>query len=257
MSRLLTSEFCMEYRESEIGQTVLFESHCHKQFEMIAALEGDVAVTVEGKSYRLTKNQVIVIPPLAYHAVTANGGRFYRRITVLFDTETIPSVLHSAFSARGKSAALTAFPNIEKLRGLLAKEEPIFYAPLAKSLVVEILYDAIATPAEPIREADDFIERALLYIEEHLHEKILLDDLARHTARSKSSFCHLFEKRMNISPKQYILKKRLAVAGKLIEEGVPHAVAAMRVGYENYSSFYRLLKKHEKGEGYEKSFFAW
>ena len=77
-----------------------------------------------------------------------------------------------------------------------------------------------------------------------MHEKILLDDLARHTARSKSSFCHLFEEKMKISPKQYILQKKLALAGKLIDEGVPRTAAAMQVGYENYSNFYRLCKKN-------------
>ncbi|MBR2432538.1 MAG: helix-turn-helix domain-containing protein, partial [Clostridia bacterium] len=72
---------------------------------------------------------------------------------------------------------------------------------------------------------------------------ILLDDIAKYTSRSKSSFCHLFESKMNISPKQYILQKKLALASKLIDEGVPHTVAAMQVGYENYSNFYRLYRK--------------
>ena len=49
---------------------------------------------------------------------------------------------------------------------------------------------------------------------------------------------------MNISPKQYILRKKLATARKLIAEGTPPTVAAMQVGYENYSNFYRQYTKH-------------
>mgnify|MGYP003307143845 CR=1 FL=1 len=52
---------------------------------------------------------------------------------------------------------------------------------------------------------------------------------------------------MKISPKQYILQKKLALASKLIDEGVPRTVAAMQVGYENYSNFYRMYQKHLHG----------
>ena len=110
--------------------------------------------------------------------------------------------------------------------------------------MTEIFYDACLSPkAHEKIQADAFLQKAFEYIELHLHEKILLDDIAKYTSRSKSSFCHLFESKMNISPKQYILQKKLALASKLIDEGVPHTVAAMQVGYENYSNFYRLYRK--------------
>ena len=54
---------------------------------------------------------------------------------------------------------------------------------------------------------------------------------------------HLFEERMKISPKQYILQKKLALANKLIEDGVPPTLAAVRIGYDNYSNFYRMYRK--------------
>ena len=40
------------------------------------------------------------------------------------------------------------------------------------------------------------------------------------------------------------MQKKLALASKLIDEGMPRTVAAMQVGYENYSNFYRLSLKH-------------
>lgn len=115
--------------------------------------------------------------------------------------------------------------------------------------MIGIFYDALQSPEMPVKvETDEFLQKALCYIDAHLHEKILLDDLALATARSKSSFCHLFEQKMKIAPKQYILQKKLAVASKLIDEGMPHTVAAMQVGYENYSNFYRIYHKSLKKE---------
>ncbi len=92
-------------------------------------------------------------------------------------------------------------------------------------------------------KTDSFLQSAIEYIDQNLCEKISLDDLARHTFRSKSSFCHLFEKKMKITPKQYILKKKLAFARKKLREGTPATDVAKQIGYENYSNFYRAYKK--------------
>ena len=236
--------FHLEYIESEISKPILWESHTHAQYEMIAVADGDITVMLEGRRYRLQKDQIIIIPPLFYHSVTANGKGHYHRITALFDADAVPTVLHAEFEGKARESAASA-SQIEKLKNICKKNDPAFFAPLIQSLMAEIFYDTLQTSDTPTAsETDEFIGKAIRYVEEHLHQKILLDELAKYTSRSKSSFCHLFEQKMNISPKQYILQKKLAYADKLISEGTPATAAAMLVGYENYSDFYRLYKKH-------------
>ena len=238
------NNFEMEYIESVIDHSILWENHCHAKYEMIAVEEGDITVLLEGQKYRLKKNQIIIIPPLFYHSVTANGEGSYRRITALFGLDAIPRVLQDELTGQGRNIAIDA-SRIEKIKEICQKKDSVFYAPLLQSMMIEIFYDAIQIPQATTKmETDEFLQKTFQYIDLHLHEKILLDDLARHTLRSKSSFCHLFESKMNISPKQYILQKKLALASKLIDEGVPRTVAAMQVGYENYSNFYRLYRKN-------------
>lgn len=241
---LKTDDFAFEYVESEADHPIFRESHCHAQFEMIAVADGDITVMLEGQNYRLKENQIIIIPPLCYHSVTSNGKGSYRRITALFDIDAIPSVLQNEFIKCGRDTVIDA-SRMKKIKEIYQKKDPSFYAPLLQSMMIEIFYDALQIPQESAKnETDEFIKKTIQYVDSHLHEKILLDDLARYTSRSKSSFCHLFEAKMNISPKQYILQKKLALAEKLIDEGVPHTVAAMQVGYENYSNFYRIYTKH-------------
>ncbi len=240
-----TGKFKLEYIESEIDNPNLWESHCHTQFEMIAVSEGNITVILEGRNCCLKKNQVIIIPPLSYHSVTVNEGERYCRITALFDVNAIPGVLQSEFAGKETDAVIFFSQNVDKLKELCQKDNVLFYAPLVQSLMIQLFYDSLKKgQSVDVIDTDEFLQNTLQYIEGHLHEKILLDDLARHTARSKSSFCHLFEKKMNISPKQYILQKKLAVAMKMINEGTPRTVAAMQVGYENYSNFYRLCQKN-------------
>ena len=246
MHRSIESDrFLLEYVESNVESHVLRESHCHARFEMICVLEGDVSIMLEGRSYRLQEKQSVIIPPLYYHTITANKHGVYRRVTALFDMTDIPAVLREHYAS--KSATLTVLRSevCDELERICHAEDPTFFAPLAESLVIRLLYsDAENKNAETVWESDEFLQKIITYIDRHVTRQIRLEELARHTARSKSSVCHLFEERMGISPGQYILQKRLALASKLIRDGMPPTLAAICVGYENYSNFYRVYKKH-------------
>ncbi|MBQ9132572.1 MAG: helix-turn-helix transcriptional regulator [Clostridia bacterium] len=243
--RLETGHFAMEYTESKIENALLWESHCHPQFEMLAVLEGDISIMLEGCVYRLTANQAALIPPLAYHTVSANKGGLYCRVTALLDPSAIPEVLHPHFTSKDFSLALFYTHRAQDLKSVCQSADPHFYAPLAESLMTQIFYESLQSGATAAKlRIDPTLQKALTYIEKHLCDKITLDQLATHTARSKSSFCHLFQREMKISPKQYILQKRLALAAKMIRDGTPPTVAAVQVGYENYSNFYRIYQKN-------------
>ncbi|MBQ8339213.1 MAG: helix-turn-helix transcriptional regulator [Clostridia bacterium] len=242
---LQTEHFRLTYSESDVEDPVLWERHCHGEFEMIAVLEGDVSVMAEGRSYRLVEHQTVFLPPLLYHTVTANKKGRYRRVTALFDVGAVPGVLRPHFDAKGSALTIFEAREPEALRRCCAAENAAYYAPLAEGLMMGLFYgDIEAKSATTGGETDDFLQKLLPYIDAHLSAQISLDDLATLTARSKSSLCHLFEERMGTSPKQYILQKKLALATKLIRNGIPPTEAALRVGYDNYSSFYRLYKKY-------------
>ena len=241
---LETHCFKIEYVESTVDTSVLWESHCHARFEMIGVLEGDVSVMIEGAEYRLTENQAILIPPLCYHTLNANRQECYRRITVLFDGDAIPMPLTSHFSPHARTAVFSA-SNLEQLRAVCNADQAALYAPLADALMVQSLYEWIEARenANEPTSMDDLLQTTVRYIDAHLRERLSVDDLARLTSRSRSSFCHLFEERMGIPPKQYVLQKKMALANKLIREGVSPSDAASELGYENYSSFYRMYVK--------------
>ncbi|MBO5295572.1 MAG: helix-turn-helix transcriptional regulator [Clostridia bacterium] len=239
-----TETFEFEYIESSIDSTVLWENHCHARFEMLAVLEGNISIVLEGRNYRLTEGEGILVPPLAYHTVITNRKGTYRRITAMFDPEAIPSVLRPRLLNRD-TVIISSSPQIRDLKKICKEKESDFYAPLANSLMIQILYNNAQTElTDSEAEEDSFLKKILSYIEEHLCEKIMLDDLARHCSRSKSSVCHLFEEKMKVSTKQYILQKKMAYAAGLIRDGQNPTSVAVQVGYENYSDFYRMYQKH-------------
>ncbi len=241
-----TDSIKIEYIEDTLESTPLYESHCHTQYEMMAVVKGDITVTMEGEPIHLGENQLIIIPPFFFHSVAANKLGSYFRITALFDIDFIPEVIREGLTKQARKTTAEAY-TIKKIKEICQSDHQSFYTPLLHSLITEVLYDTVQSPpAHAEIKIDDFLQKTFEYVDEHLQEKITLDDLAKVTTRSKSSFCHLFKEKMNISPKQYILKKKIALASKLIYDGVPITKAAKQIGYENYSDFYRFYRKHFK-----------
>ena len=236
--------FQWQYYETNIESRVLWESHCHAQFEMLCVLEGDISILLEGRRYRLTERQTVVIPPLCYHTISANKRGSYRRITILFDPDAIPHELRPHFLKKDERLTIFPSPRAEELGEICREENQELYAPLTQSIVIQLLYDDLRAERGNATEIDESLQIILRYIDGHLGKKLTLSDLAACAACSESTVSHLFAEKMKISPKQYILQKKMALAEQLIRTGSPATLAAMQVGYDNYSNFFRMYRKH-------------
>lgn len=238
---LKTDRFFFEYGEEYTEDRVLWENHCHPYYEMIAVLEGEIFAFPEGVRYRIATGDVIVIPQLVYHTVRSVKKSMYRRLIARFDPLALPKPLRDAL---GTTPFFFSSLHTEELRRVCMQEDGAFFAPLAESIMIQLLYEGVtASTSEKRHTEDNALASALHYIEENLARPISLDEIAHATLRSKSSFCHLFREKMKISPKQYILQKRMALAAKLLEARVSPSLVAQKVGYQNYSDFYRMYKK--------------
>ena len=245
ISSFSTGGFLIRLKEENIQSDVLWENHCHAGYEMIAVLSGDIRITLESREFRLTEGDAIVIPPLCYHIISANKKSLYRRLTVDFDSEAIPSPLRSIISEKNPYPFHTGGGRLHKLAEICSKDSAEFYSPLAEAVLIELLYAAADSVGYEEECSDDpMISNALLYIENNLCESITLDGLALYLSCSKSLLCHRFKEKMKISPKQYILQKKLALATQMIRSGTPPTSVAIKLGYDNYGNFYRLYKKH-------------
>ncbi len=161
----------------------------------------------------------------------------------MIDATAIPAPLRPCL-LDGQEISVFAFSQASILRDAYLSADRAFYAPLSESVMVSLLYESLKKENASGTESTDHILSAILsYIDAHLCEPIALADIAADLALSKSSVCHLFAEKMKISPKQYIIQKKLALAQKLIGEGMPPTEAALLVGYEDYSNFYRAYRK--------------
>ena len=240
-----TQNFDFRYMENTICHDMLIENHCHSKFEMLAVSKGDINVIIEGKSLRLTSGDAVILPPLLYHTVSSNKKGSYNRFTVFFEPSSIPAPLKEFIFEKSATPAAFSWHRFDELIKISKNADEGYHAPLFESLMTEIFYSYHEEKAVIQRIAsEDTLENVINYIDEHLFEKILLEDIAKHVACSKSLISHLFQEKMKISVKQYIIKKKLAMFDMLVRSGVAPTDASAKLGYEHYSDFYRIRKKH-------------
>ena len=92
-------------------------------------------------------------------------------------------------------------------------------------------------------EKPELLDRIMAYIERNYPTHITVDDLARQFYVSNSTISHLFKQKMGVSLYRYITQRRLIAAKLLIAEKVPMEEISHRVGFADYSTFYRAFKQ--------------
>ena len=92
-------------------------------------------------------------------------------------------------------------------------------------------------------EKPELLDRIMAYIEGNYPTHITVDDLARQFYVSNSTISHLFKQKMGVSLYRYITQRRLIAAKLLITEKVPMEEISHRVGFADYSTFYRAFKQ--------------
>ena len=92
-------------------------------------------------------------------------------------------------------------------------------------------------------EKPDLLNEVLAYVENHLSEKITLEETARYFYVSVSTITQLFRQKMGTSFYRCVTQRRLIAAKVRIGNGEALDDVSRAVGFADYSSFYRAFKK--------------
>jgi len=95
------------------------------------------------------------------------------------------------------------------------------------------------------KTSNEYIIRAIQYIEEHITENISLSGVAEHLNLSKEYTASLFKKETGETVTFYIQERKMQLAKeKMQTTNAPLSKIAADLGYDNYSYFSRIFKKH-------------
>lgn len=103
---------------------------------------------------------------------------------------------------------------------------------------------ASAASAAAPKEQASLGERVMAYVDGHLSLPLSLDELAHRFFVSKFYLCRSFKAYAGESLHGYRTRRRVESACRLMASGETAASAAWKMGFGDYSAFYRACKKH-------------
>lgn len=273
MKRKLRSEFnSRQYMLSQDFELYYYSDlhfssvglHSHPYTEVYLFCEGEVDMEIEGRRRALRPGELLVLPPGTGHrAVVRSGETAYRRFVFWLSEsfcETLraesPDYLFLFDRAREKKEYVQTLDSMEynavrsRLFALLEELHTDRFGRDAQIglYVRELLLSLSRTVRQRTnprakKERISSFQAITGYIAGHLDGDLSLDALSRELYLSKFHIAHLVRENTGLSLHQYITKKRLAACCEAIRGGESIGECCARLGFLNYSGFYRAFVK--------------
>lgn len=114
-----------------------------------------------------------------------------------------------------------------------------------RSVIIELLYnlDKQVQKTEKTNRKQEKIKDIIEYINENLTEKISLELIASKFYLTREYLCKLFKECTGFTVNKYIAYKRIVLAREYNLNGMPLTIACEKVGFSDYSAFYRAYQK--------------
>lgn len=251
--RIGTKDINFTHSISEIASPSLEISHCHDDYEFLFIVDGHGKYIIEGAEFAVVPGSLMCARPLEYHCIKVAGGTPYERYVIKFTSAAVlpevRDVFESVIAKADGAASCSAFTFSESFVGIfdrfaltqsLAEDKRESFMRL---LLSELIMLISVSAAERSVDDGELGARVIKYLNENIDKNIGLDKIAKRFFVSKYYLCRAFKKYNGISVHGYINRKRVMLAKQLIEAGETASGAAYRVGFGDYSAFYRAYIK--------------
>ncbi|MBQ8689711.1 MAG: helix-turn-helix transcriptional regulator [Clostridia bacterium] len=226
-----------------------FSIHYHDRCEIIFCMGGDVSYIAEGRSYKLSRGDIVISRPTVIHTIIPAENTTYERYDVIINQKLLPTRIWDKLK-RGRDV-YHCLGN-ERIIDLTAKLDYYYkrfddedYARLVFNIVEEILYNLSELEgSNELAVSNPILDKALAYIRENLTTLTGVEEISKALYITKSHLHHLFSEHLQITPAKYITSKRLLLVQKRIRRGERPTAVFSECGFEDYATFYRNFKKH-------------
>lgn len=236
--------------------------HYHDFYEIVVYLGNAGIFHINGQEYLINRGDIALINMFDPHTLVYNKNTYYERFSISID----PSLLLSfntkesnlldifskdsrnypIFHVEGKCFdkyldILYQYKNQKPKHGKDIFEKALIHQ-LASYLFSDC-YDGIHfdnTESRHISMIADLVE----FINNHLQEDLSLERLAEEVNYSEYYICRVFKKVTKYTLTNYIIEKRVEKASHYLKGELPINKVAEKVGFNNYSYFYKTFKKY-------------
>lgn len=255
ISTYIDEEICFRHINSKFDKTSEITFHSHDTIELLFIKKGDITYNVDGKSYKVKDNSLIITWPNKIHSIKISDSSVYDRYTLIFDTSKI---LDTIYNCLPKGIDVLSFGSTDKMFSLFEKLDYYyehFEKEMYKKLVLNIIEEIVCNitiimnnnPEKAVYnlyKTNEVLVEMIQYIDKHIREDFSLDDMGKDLHVSKSYIHKIFVQNMNITPKKYIIARRLVIAQKELKNNHKPTEVCLKYGYNDYSTFYRAYRNY-------------
>ena len=236
--------------------------HYHDFYEIVVYLGNAGIFKINGKEYLIRRGDIALINMFDPHTLIYNKNTYYERFSISIDPNlllsfnTAQSNLLDIFSKDSRNYPIfhvegKCFDKYLRILEQYRDQKPahgkyIFEKALIHQLASYLFsdcYDGIHFDNTDSRHVS-MIAKLVDYINKHLSEDLSLGVLAQEVSYSEYYICRIFKKVTNYTLTNYIVEKRIAQAAHYLTGDMTINKAAEKVGFNNYSYFYKTFKRY-------------
>lgn len=226
-----------------------FNLHNHNDlYEILVLLNGQCEFYVEGNIYELKKNDIVITRPFELHRINFKSDKPYERMIIYvtddYFAEKNCHEFMGIFKDRnlGSGNIITPDDALINCAHRLDKYIKAGEYKVADAVMLELLYLLNQTKhiSSDIFLKNNRIRDIIIYINNHLQDKITLDALAKRFFFDKFYMCKAFKKHTGYTITQYVNYKRILAVSELYKQGMSLTQASIEAGFNSYTHFYKM-----------------
>ncbi len=215
--------------------------HTHKCYELVYYYSGEGYCRIANKKYSYETGSCVLIPPEQIHNDVHKTDCDLCCIGFTLEKDDFPVQCGSFPDVLGKICRYLSMIDTE------FKEQKIDFLivinNLLENILLEIKRSANHYPEKSVNHKDA-IRQALNYIDEYFLTDISKEQLAAISKYSYDRFRHVFKTVMDVSPKQYIINKRLEYSKTLLSTtDFSITEISYQCGFSSTSHFIQMFKQ--------------
>lgn len=241
----------VSHKRIERPEKSVYFNHIHNHCELLLFIEGNARYNIDGKVFTPSPYDLIFIPAATYHYLIPTSTAPYENYVIGIEPSLIPKehykkLFSPPFMINIKeNTELTGF--FSRLDLYCESFSNADFDRCAEALIIELLtYCSYkkSTITDTHNSGATLIDKIIDCINENIHEPLDSETIADHLHLSVSYVQNIFSQKMKIGLKKYIMQKKIYAAHKDISKGLAPSDACEKYSIGDYSTFYRLYKKH-------------
>lgn len=232
-----------------------FDGEAHDFWEIMCVLDGEIGVSLDDKIYSIKPNQLVLIRPMQFHRVWAQGNTNPRLFIVSFSLNTDYNFDGSIFDMSEVAKDIT--------KRLFALGEDIFefdyiFATAVKEgmqskehIFVNMLESFILTVCGQVSmsvnivksKKTEYFENIIAYLRENSDKKLNISEIARAVKMSTSNMKKIFNEFTGMGIAEYFTKLKINQAKNMLAEGCSSKEISRSLGFAEQNYFSAVFKK--------------